>query len=173
MIDSKLTFKIQEIPDGKSERRISLDPDDLDFKDLKLKQAILDVRFEKTRYFINVDFNVEADLVLTCDRSLDEFDYLVQGSYEVLFKPEVEEVSIGENSRVKQFDVRDLVLSIDQEVRDTIYLELPVKKLHPRYLDEEGVPLEYETRSFGDSAAEEEEEGPVDPRWEALKKLKD
>lgn len=171
MINSKLTFRIQEIPDGKSERRISLDPEDLDFEGLELKQATVEVRFEKTRYFIDVDFNVEADLFLICDRSLDEFEYHVQGSYEVLFKPEVEEVSVGKNSRVKQFDVRDLTLSIDQEVRDTVYLELPVKKLHPRYLDEEGVPLEFETRSFGDSA--EEEEDSVDPRWEALKKLKD
>jgi len=171
VIDSKLTFKIQEIPDGKSERSISLNAEDLDFDDLKLKQAILEVRFEKTRYFIDVDFHVEADLILTCDRSLDEFEYHVQGNYEVLFKPEVEDVSVGIDSRVKQFDVRDLALSIDQEVRDTIYLELPVKKLHPRYLDEEGIPLEFETRSFGDSS--EEEEDPVDPRWEALKKLKD
>lgn len=170
MIDSKLTFKIQEISDGKSSRKIVLGPKDLDLEDVKLKEAKLDVDFEKTIHFIKVDFSVDATIIVTCDRSLEEFDQQVQGSYEILFKPEVEEIAESAKSKVKQFDLRDLTLSIDQEVRDTILLELPVKKLHPRFLDEEGNPLEYETKIFGERNAGEEK--PADPRWNELKKFK-
>jgi uncharacterized metal-binding protein YceD (DUF177 family) len=170
VIDSKLTFKIQEIPEGKSERSVCLSDDDLEFDDLKLKKAVVGIQFEKTTHFINVDFDVEAFLLVTCDRSLEEFEQHVMGSYEVLFKPDIEDVSEGEHSKVKQFNIHDLTLSIDLEVRDTILLELPVKKLHPRFLDEEGNPLDFETRTFGDVSPDDEDL--ADPRWEALKKLK-
>ncbi len=170
VIDSKLTFKIQEIPEGKSERNVSLTDDDLEFDGLKLKKAVVEIQFEKTTHFINTDFDVDAILWVTCDRSLEEFEQRIQGSYEVLFKPEIEEVSEGENSKVKQFNIHDLTLSIHAEVRDTILLELPVKKLHPKFLDAEGNPLDFQTRTYGDISPDDEDL--ADPRWEALKKLK-
>ena len=170
VIDSKLTFKIQEIPEGKSSREITLSHDDLTFENHELNKAVVSIQFEKTTHFINVDFKVEAGLIVVCDRSLESFEKQVTGRYEVLFKPEVVEPAEGETSKVKQFNKRDLTLSIDNEVRDTILLELPVKILHPRFLGEDGNPLEFETRSFGDISPDDEEI--ADPRWEALKKLK-
>ncbi|MEX2574116.1 MAG: DUF177 domain-containing protein [Balneolaceae bacterium] len=191
MSESKLAFGIQEIPEGKSERTIALESGDLifeegetgvfeegetdsgtgaRFRNVKLKQAELAVSFEKTAHFINVDFRISAVLIIVCDRSLEKFEYPVKGSYTVLFKPEVEAVSEGENSKVKQFDSHDSTLNIGKEVRDTVLLELPVKKLHPRFLDEQGKPVDFETRVFG---KEETGDGnAIDPRWEALKKLK-
>jgi len=168
--DSKLTFKIQEIPEGKSSRDIALSHDDLTFENHELNKAVVSIQFEKTTHFINVQFSVEAGLMVICDRSLESFEKQVTGQYEVLFKPEVEDTAEGETSKVKQFNIRDLTLSIDDEVRDTILLELPVKILHPRFLDEDGNPLEFETQSFGDISPVDEEI--ADPRWEALKKLK-
>lgn len=169
VIDSKLTFRIQEIPEGQSVRDIRLEQGDLDFEDLTVKQADVNIHFQKTRYFIKSNFTVKAVAELICDRSLQKFDYQVSGSYEVLFKPDVEAISESENSRVKPFNVNELTLSLDQEVRDTILLELPVKKLHPKYLDEDGNPDDFETRKFG---KDEDDEDRIDPRWEALKKLK-
>ncbi|MEX0770816.1 MAG: DUF177 domain-containing protein [Balneolaceae bacterium] len=169
MIDSKLTFRIQEIPEGQSVRDIRLEQEDLDFEDVTIKESDVNIHFQKTRYFIKANFTVKAVAELICDRSLQKFDYQVSGSYEVLFKPDVEAISESENSRVKPFNGYELTLSLDQEVRDTILLELPVKKLHPKYLDEDGNPGEFETRKFGHNA---ENEDRIDPRWEALKKLK-
>lgn len=170
MIDSKLTFKIQEIPDGKSERKISLTGDDLELNDVRLNNAIVTIRFEKTTHFINTDFDVKAEVTAICDRSLEEYEQKVDCSYNVLFKPEVSEVSEGEGSKTKQFNSHELTLSIDKEVRDSIMLGLPIKKLHPRFLDDQGVPVEFDTKSYGDVRPDDEEQ--VDPRWEALKKLK-
>jgi uncharacterized metal-binding protein YceD (DUF177 family) len=170
VIESKLTFRIQEIPEGKSKRDVSLSDDDLSFDICTLNKAVVKIHFEKTTHFINVEFTVEAGMMVICDRSLEEFEKTVEGKYEVLFKPEVEDVSEGESSKVKQFNIHELTLSIDDEVRDTILLGLPAKILHPRFLDEDGNPSEFETRSFGDVSPDDEEI--ADPRWEALKKLK-
>lgn len=170
MIDSKLTFRIQEIPEGWSSRVVELTPGDLDFEDIRLKSASVTVNFEKTLHFIKVDFHVDCVVYLTCDRSLDEFEQAVSGSYEVLFKSEVEEVSETETSKVKEFNVYELTLSVESEVQETIYLNQPIKKIHPRYLDDQGKPIEFETRRFGERG--DEDEPGIDPRWEALKKLK-
>jgi uncharacterized metal-binding protein YceD (DUF177 family) len=170
VIDSKLTFKIQEIPEGKSRREITLSENDIRFDDYALNKAVVSIQFEKTIHFINVEFTVEAGLMITCDRSLELFEKRVAGHYKVLFKPEVESVTESELSKVKPFDIRELTLSIDDEVRDTILLGLPVKVLHPRFLDDDGNPLEFETRSFGDISPDDD--SIADPRWEALKKLK-
>jgi len=171
--ESKLTFRIQEIPEGRSSRTITLEEGDLDLADVELVKADVDVDFEKSSHFIDASFSIEATMTVTCDRSLEPFEQRVEGHYQVLFKPQVDEAPEGEESTVKPFNLQELTLSIEQEVRDTILLELPVKRLHPRFLDEEGRPLEFETRSFG-SSEEEGESGsaPVDPRWDALKKLK-
>jgi uncharacterized protein len=58
-------------------------------------------------------------------------------------------------------------MSITDELRDSILLEIPIKKLHPRFYDEHGEPLPF-TKQFGTSDVPEE-----DPRWDALKNLKD
>ncbi|MEX0994132.1 MAG: DUF177 domain-containing protein [Balneolaceae bacterium] len=170
VIDSKLTFKIQEIPDGQSVRNIRLEQKDLDFEDLSVVYADVKIHFHKTRYFIKTGFTVEAVTELTCDRSLQNFEYKVSGTYEVLFKPDVKAISESEKGRVKAFNVHELTLSLDREVRDTIFLELPAKKLHPRYYDEDGNPEDFETRKFGSKTKNEDES--IDPRWEPLKKLK-
>lgn len=172
MIDSKLTFRVQEIEDGQSQRSIFLEPEDLDFdnvEEVEFERAELDISFEKRLQFIDVRFRVKALMALVCDRSLRPFSTTVEGEYEVVFKPVVEEESEGEASRVKQIDHRDLTISIEQEVRDTILLELPVKKLHPDFLDQEGRPVDFETQRYG---GDDEEADTIDPRWEALKKLK-
>jgi len=62
-------------------------------------------------------------------------------------------------------------IDLEQDVRDTILLNLPTKKLHPRYLDEDGNPKEVLNEQFGDIPDEDEET--IDPRWEKLKDLKE
>lgn len=164
------TFKIFEIPEGKSERTIRVGSDDLDLDDTKLKKAIVQIEFERGLHFIRTVMDISAEVELICDRSLDPFDFTVNKQYEILFKEEEVEESVDENSAVRTMDTIAQEINIEQDVHDTILVNLPVKKLHPRFLDEHGEPLEFEDRQFG--KPEKEEEKPIDPRWEALKKLK-
>ncbi|MEX2602530.1 MAG: DUF177 domain-containing protein [Balneolaceae bacterium] len=172
MIDSKLTFKIQEIPDGQSHREIVLGDDELEVGELNITSATVGIDFLKTSYFIKVDFSVEAGVWLRCDRSLEEFEQSVTGRFQVIFQPDADETDLeSETDRciVKPFNVHELTLSIDSEVRDTILLELPSRNLHPKFYDSDGKLLEFETRTFGEGRKNREDS--IDPRWEALKKL--
>ncbi len=164
------TFKIFEIPDGKSQNSIQIGPDSLDLGDVTLKEGQVDISFDKNQRFIRAELEIEATLELICDRSLELFDYKVERPYQILFKfDQVEELE-DENGAIRTIDHQRNELSIKQDVLDTLLVHLPVKKLHPRFLDEDGNPKEFVAESYGE--AEDEDEDTIDPRWEALKDLK-
>lgn len=170
METSKLTFNLQEIPDGKSERTISLSEGDLELDDeVTLKEGTVQINFLKTNHFIEVDFTVDVNTQVICDRSLKPFQKKLTGSYHIHFEPDSVEDTETEKGAVRQIPADDLTVDIEKEVRDTIMLEIPVRKLHPDFIDSEGNPEDFETKKFGPEPDEEEK---IDPRWEKLKKLK-
>ena len=163
-------FKIFEIPDGKSTRALEIKPDSIDLGDISWNAGTVAVEFDKTPHFIRTQLRIMGEVTLVCDRSLDEFTHKVDQHYEVLFKAEEVEETVDENGAVRNFDHASKQIDIEQDVLDTILVNLPAKKLHPRFLDENGIPLDFETEKFGEP--DEEEDEAVDPRWEALKKFK-
>lgn len=167
---SKLTFRIQEIPDGESNKKIALGDAAFDLDDeSSLKKAEVEINFYKTDHFLQVKFGVHADVRLICDRTLKPFIYSTDGTFQILFEPNPVEESETEKAAVKQIPADDLLIDIEKEVRDTIMLNLPVRKIHPDLLDSDGQPEKFKTKSFGPPPDEEEL---IDPRWEKLKKLK-
>jgi uncharacterized metal-binding protein YceD (DUF177 family) len=168
---SKLTFGLQEIPEGKSNRTIVLSADEFELDDeVSLQKGNVDVEFYKTDHFIKVRFEVHADAGLICDRSLKSFTQEVEGDYTLLFDPNPIEESVTDKETVRQISSDDLTISIEKEVRDTIMLNVPTRKIHPDYLDEDGNPTSFEVQSFG--RKDDDEEETIDPRWAELKKLK-
>ena len=168
---SKLEFNIVEIPEGESRRTVDLSEDDLDLSSYTFKGANIDLLFYRTLHFIRVNFHVSSDVELTCDRSLEPYIQPIESDYEVVFKVDVKEETEDENGAVRRFNFSSNTLSIEDEVRDTILLNIPIKKLHPKYIDENGQVTNFETKSFGD-IPDENESADIDPRWEKLKKLK-
>lgn len=169
MEKQKLQFQIQNIPEGESTAAVQLSENDLQIEKAVFLGGNVRVHFYKAERFIQVKFTVDADLKLTCDRSLKEFTKHISDSYKVLFNADEDDLIINENSAVKPIP-GSMVLDIENEVRDTIMLNIPVKKIHPDYLDSEGRPKDFETKKFGDISGSEDDN--IDPRWEALKKLK-
>lgn len=168
---SKLTFNIIDIPDGQSRRVVELEEDDLDLSPHEFKGGSVDLEFYRTLHFIRVNFTVRAGVELTCDRSLKPFVLPVEDDFQVVFKVDVEQETEDEEGAVRRFNFSSNTLSVGDEVRDTIMLNVPMQKIHPDYLDEEGEPVDFETKSYGD--VESSEQSAIDPRWEKLKKLKD
>lgn len=167
----KLRFNIQEIPEGESQKQLHLPKEYFSLKDgCTLLEAEVELSFYRTDHFIKVSFEVNSNVNLECDRSLDLFPKTVSGTFDILFQPGDVEESETVKSAVKQIPAEELVIDIEEEVRDTILLNIPVKKIHPRYLDEDGNPEDFGTARFG--VIESDEEQSIDPRWEELKKLK-
>tara|TARA_R110000868_G_scaffold37111_9_gene131485 strand:- start:20247 stop:20753 length:507 start_codon:yes stop_codon:yes gene_type:complete len=164
-------FKIFEIPEGKSERKLQLKAGVLNLDEVKLKSGTIDIEFNRTLHFIQTKLTFDVIVELICDRSLDTFDFEVNQNYEILFKQEKIEESADENGSIRNIDIASQQIDIEQDVLDTILVSLPAKKLHPRFLDEDGNPIEFQTQQFGESDNDQEGEN-IDPRWDALKDLK-
>jgi len=168
-----LEFKIVEIPEEHSSRVETLEPDDLDLSPYEFRGGVIDLEFYRTLHFIKVNFTIKTDLELVCDRSLEPFLYPVDEDFEVVFKVDVEQETEDENGAVRRFNFTNNTINIENEVRDTILLSLPAKKLHPKFFDEEGRPTEFQDQKFGPDAEDVGEDDEIaDPRWKALKELK-
>lgn len=168
--NKNLIFRLQEIPEGSSKRTISLDGDDVSVEDsVSVDEGNVIVEFYRTTQFIEVKFTVDVVARMICDRSLKPFTKAVEGSYQILFEPDPDDEYEEEKSAVKRIPANELTLDISKEVRDTIMLEIPVKKVHPDFIDEDGKIVDFETQQFGDELSDDEK---IDPRWAELKKLK-
>lgn len=168
----KLEFKIDEIPEGASERTLELEVEDLYLDSHPFLGGKIKLSFYRTIHFIRVNFIIGAKVELVCDRSLQRFVYPVEAEYVVLFKVDLQEETENEMGAIRRFNFSSNTLNIEEEVRDTVLLRIPIKKLHPDFLDEKGNPLEFDIQSFGKMDEEGENAETIDPRWEKLKKLK-
>jgi uncharacterized metal-binding protein YceD (DUF177 family) len=169
---SKLTFNIVEIPEGDSSKKLMLQPEDLDLSPHDFEGGDIGIDFYRARHFIRISYDVQADVTLVCDRSLEEFIYPADTSYEVVFKTDVEEETENEGGAVRRFNFSSNTFSIEKEVRDSVMLQVPMQKIHPRYLNADGELKNFEIKSFGEGPTEEEKQA-TDPRWDKLKQLKE
>ena len=123
------------------------------------------VSLDKRETFIEADFKIEGNAHLVCDRSLDEFDYPISIAKKIVFKYGEEPQEVSDEIIIITADQDKLDLG--QLMYEFIALEIPMKKLHPRFRDEENKEgLVYTSTTDKDS------EEKIDPRWEVLKKLK-
>lgn len=162
-----ISFKISDLPMGKSSYRRSVDADDLQLVGIPFKEGILVMDIERMVASIKVDFNVTGQAQLVCDRSLDIFDYPIDAAYSVLFRPDQQQDVEDEHLTIKKLDLNKNKIDVTNEIRETILLEIPIKKLHPRYFDEDGNPIPYQV-DFGGSETNDES----DARWDILKHIK-
>jgi uncharacterized metal-binding protein YceD (DUF177 family) len=122
------------------------------------------VSLDKRETFIEADFTINGSAFLVCDRSLEEFDFPVAIHKKVVFKyGEVPQEVSDEIIIITQDQDR---LDLGQLMYEFIALQIPMKKLHPRFKNDENDGLVYT------SSTKEDDDGKIDPRWEALKKLK-
>jgi uncharacterized protein len=134
-------------------------------------QVVLD----KSPLLLTFQIHIQGEVNLTCDRSLEEFDYPLDITETLLVKYGAQEMELDEN--VLQIPHDTQALNLAQHLFDYIGLAIPMKKLHPRFeVDDtsEDDILIYSTAQEDPVGAEPdapEDEGPVDPRWDILKKL--
>lgn len=161
-----ITFKISDIAMGKSEREINFSSEDVAIEEVPFEEGYLELDFERLHDSIKVIFFVGGIARLTCDRSLEVFDYPISRSYTVLFRVDQVVDVEDEFTAARKLDLNKNKLDLTEMVRETILLEVPIKKLHPRFLDEDGNPTQFEIDYGGD-----EQLGGEDSRWDALKKI--
>lgn len=143
------------------------------FIDGLLERGNVNVHVElmKSSRFIEVKFNFRGTVELICDRSLDKFDYPLNLEGKLLFKFGEEESELSDD--VMMITKNTQQINLAQHIYEFISLSVPVKKLHPKFADDDEFEDEiiYSTDADDESESNEENEE-IDPRWDKLLKFK-
>ena len=124
----------------------------------------VELTLEKGETLIDAKFRIEGKLKLICDRSLDEFDHPIKIEKEHVFKYGDHEEEFSEDISLIPFESSSI--NVGQLIYEYIGLEVPFRKLHPRFRNPDGTEKDFE---FG---SDENEKKEIDPRWEGLKKIR-
>jgi len=130
------------------------------------------VVLDKHETFIDADFSITGKARLVCDRCLEPFEEPVKVHRKVMFKYGDEPAEISDEIVIITRDQAQLELG--QFIYEFISLDIPIKKLHPKFRDEEENDDEHNEGKivYKSESKSDDDNDDVDPRWEKLKKLK-
>lgn len=133
----------------------------------EIKHGQLDValRVKRTAGAYELVFRLEGSVKVLCDRCLDYMDYPINAENVLRAKLGSEFSDDGDLIVVPE---EDGTLDVAWNIYEFAALEIPLRHVHP-----EGECSRQMTSALDSLAAvEDDDEKPIDPRWEALSKLK-
>jgi uncharacterized metal-binding protein YceD (DUF177 family) len=126
---------------------------------------------DKSSTMLQLMFEIKGKVELECDRSLEKFDEPVDVKEKYIFKFGERKDLISDEIEMIPFGTPSI--NVAQHIYDFIALTIPMRKVHPKYRDdddnEEEASLIYQTNV--EDIEEEEKEKDIDPRWAKLKNL--
>ena len=153
---------------GKHEFRFETDKEFFQLFDTEQEftnpRIAVDVLLDKHSTFLEFEIKVSGTVELVCDITNENFEYPIENQIKVLVK-------FGEEYDDSEEDVitiptGDHSFNVAQLIYENVALSIPMKKVSPNVSDEDLAILD----KF--SPKEDEEEQNSDPRWDALKNLK-
>ena len=139
---------------------------DFDNGDLAGGNLTIDCTMDKQERMLIFDITIRGTLEVTCDRCLEDLDLPVEGNERLIAKFGNEEIE--ENDEIIVIPEQDYEIDLSQYLYEYINLILPYRKVHGE--DENGNSLC--NPDIIKKIEEHTEEEATDPRWDALKKLK-
>lgn len=127
--------------------------------------VIFNVTLEKTAHDTVFHFDFQGTIKSTCDRCLGELEVAVEGKQDLLVKFSDTEVSDNEDTVV--LPEKATTIDLAQWMYEYVVVAMPMQKLHKEGECDPEV-LKYLNTEEEQTEAREE----IDPRWEALKQLK-
>lgn len=133
---------------------------------------------DKSETMIRLDFHITGTVEQVCDRSLDEYDEPVDTQHMMLLKfgDHNEELS----DEIELIQRNTATINVARYIFEFIGLSLPMKRLHPRFRDEEddedadqNGKLIYSSDPISENDDDDQPQPDIDPRWAALRKLND
>lgn len=173
----RYSLNVARLKPGKHEEHFEVDNDFFaHFENSLVEAGQVHIRLEMEKYATHLDvaFNLEGEIDLPCDRCGNPYAHSLQSKERIIyaFNPSMD----FEGYEVMYVAADEPQLVLAQEFYDFISISIPMRKVPPQEvhlcppevlallgLDPEGQPLP------GDQAEDDE----IDPRWAALKKLKD
>jgi len=147
------------------------------FENSPLERADLNVEvtLDKQDNLITALYDIQGTVELECDRSLEKFDHPVAIRERIIYQYGEEEQELDDDIVIITNNTQSI--NVAQYLYEFVNLSVPMRKLHPKYAEEENPLVDGEIIFSSSSdpqaeAREEEKDEPVDPRWNALKNLK-
>jgi len=155
-----LRIDLRSLDAGYHSLSLSAEPADLGLEPDGFRDILVEVGLDYDGRQVVLTLTASAIAALVCDRTLVDFEQTIRGEYAVLFSAtEPEDDSVDE---VRPFSATDEEIDITDIVRDTLLLAVPLKKIAPGAEDAD-IPLAFGMPLDAD----------IDPRWEALRVLKE
>lgn len=152
-----------------------------DNPDLAEGDFTVELKMRKDERVITLDFSIQGAMQLTCDRSLKVFSEPLHLQEQMIYKFGSQQEELSES--LWQIPFSQESINVAQHIYEFIGLALPIKKVHPdlRHPEDETEDLLGDEVFWVYSSEEDDsetenpkaEQEPADPRWEALKKLKE
>lgn len=133
-------------------------------------EVVFNVKMEKKERLLIFFFNFSGKVQTKCDRCLGEMEWPVEGEQTLYVKFSDTEQSDEED--VVFLPEKESKIDLGQWMYEYVAVEMPIQCIHPD--DEEGNPLcDPEMLKFMTPVENESKNSETDPRWDALKALKD
>lgn len=129
----------------------------------------VNVSLDKHTTFLEFEIKIKGLVELVCDITNENFDYPIENEIKIL-------VNFGEeyddsNEDVITIPTGEHAFNVAHLIYENVMLSIPMKKISPNVSDEDLKILDQFSPKNIEVAEEEEHES--DPRWDALKKLRD
>ncbi len=134
-------------------------------------KGVCNLTLRKTATMMELDFKIEGELELTCDRSLEPFNEPLAFDQHLILKFGDEDQVLSEDIEIIERDTQKI--NIAQYLFEFISLAVPMKRLHPRFRDQNDDEDEVVYTSSDENEDNSDADESADPRWDILKKLKD
>jgi len=150
------------------------------FEDSIVEKGTLEAKVKLVKHTGTLEllFDINGTVVLTCDRSLDEYEETIHSKERLLLKYGDENAELSDDIISITRDTHRF--NVAQYIYEFIGIAIPIVKRHPRYKTEiatddedDDVRLIYQSSTAPEQETDEqEEEKDEDPRWALLKNLK-
>ncbi|MCG8409844.1 MAG: DUF177 domain-containing protein [Bacteroidales bacterium] len=155
------------------EHNFNFDIDDLffeslEYSDIKKGKLETQILLKKKSSFLELDFDINGYIILTCDRCLDEYQQDIDYKGKLFVKFSEHDDDLADDVIVLSPSEHEL--DISHYIYESINLSIPLKRVHPNINGESTCNKEM-LEKLEDYKIEESTEENIDPRWNDLRKL--
>ncbi|MEQ6119578.1 DUF177 domain-containing protein [Reichenbachiella sp. MALMAid0571] len=131
-------------------------------------QGLCKVTLEKSELLITLLFEIKGEVELVCDRSLEEFMFPLAINERLILKYGDELDDSGDDVWIVPYGIQ--TFNVKRNILEFINVAIPMKRLHPKFGEDDAEGMELIYSSEDDESESQEED--IDPRWAALQQLK-
>ncbi|MEO8211534.1 MAG: DUF177 domain-containing protein [bacterium] len=157
----------------KGEHEFEFEVDDSFFK--RFENSIIDrgqvdvlVVVDKKDNMLMLDFTMQGNVIVTCDRCLEDLELEIEGYNELIIKIGAENEELSET--VVVVSSKEHEIDISQYIYEFITLIIPMRNVHDDEANGQTCDPEI-LKEIDKHLIQENPEPPVDPRWDALKNI--